>query len=327
MSSAPVMSTVATRFPNGSTPSTWPLVIGYGGGVNAGQKSSGLSVVGQVRSARSPPEFVMAKSRAERRPHRVGDDVALERLAEPPVDATAGVRSRDGPVGRADRQGQDRTQRGVERVDPGLDGRVGRDAGVPRLVEVGRPVDDPAALHVDEDPDAQEAHARLRFSTARTPFGRSETTWKFVWSPMTTSTFSTPSARSISGPVGSVTVPAVRAFVADRHDRRHVLPLPGDPGRLGVHRLERVGHVERPERPGLRQLGDVGVREADDRRTGVPGRSARPSTSSTRPACSRRRPRCWTRRSRSRRAGSARCGGTAPRGRSCGCRARRSRSP
>ena len=62
MSSVPLMSTVATRFPNGSTPSTWPRVIGYGGGVNAGQKSSGLSVVGQVRSARSPPEFVMAKS-------------------------------------------------------------------------------------------------------------------------------------------------------------------------------------------------------------------------------------------------------------------------
>ncbi len=37
-------------------------MIGYGGGVNAGQKSLGLSVVGQVRSARSPPAFVIAKS-------------------------------------------------------------------------------------------------------------------------------------------------------------------------------------------------------------------------------------------------------------------------
>ena len=49
-------------FPNGSTPSTWPRVIGYGGGVNAGQKSPGLSTAGHVRSARRPPEFVIAKS-------------------------------------------------------------------------------------------------------------------------------------------------------------------------------------------------------------------------------------------------------------------------
>src|SRR5204862_6325865 len=61
-SSAPLTVRVTTMFPNGSSVSTWPRVIGYGGGVYDGQKSFGLSVVGQVRSARSPPEFVSAKS-------------------------------------------------------------------------------------------------------------------------------------------------------------------------------------------------------------------------------------------------------------------------
>ena len=56
-------------------------MIGYGGGVNAGQKSPGLSVAGHVRSARRPPEFVIAKSVVVRRAHRVGHDVADERLA------------------------------------------------------------------------------------------------------------------------------------------------------------------------------------------------------------------------------------------------------
>ena len=32
-SSAPLMLTVNTTLPNGSTASTWPRVIGYGGGV------------------------------------------------------------------------------------------------------------------------------------------------------------------------------------------------------------------------------------------------------------------------------------------------------
>ena len=61
-SSAPLTGSVTTMLPNGSTPSTWPRVIGYGGGVKAGQKSLGLSVAGHVRSARRPPELVIAKS-------------------------------------------------------------------------------------------------------------------------------------------------------------------------------------------------------------------------------------------------------------------------
>ena len=40
-----------------------------------------------------------------------------------------------------------------------------------------------------------------------------------LWSPMTTSTFSTPSAMSISGPVAVVQRPVVRAFVPERDDR------------------------------------------------------------------------------------------------------------
>ncbi len=59
-SSAPFTCSVTTMFPKGSTPSTWPRVIGNGGGVYSGQKSSGLSVVGHVRSARRPPELVIA---------------------------------------------------------------------------------------------------------------------------------------------------------------------------------------------------------------------------------------------------------------------------
>src|SRR5262245_29988963 len=49
----------------------------------------------------------------------------------------------------------------------------------------------------------------LRFSVTRTPFGRVVATWMSVWSPMTASTFTTLSARSTSGPVGLVSVPAV----------------------------------------------------------------------------------------------------------------------
>ena len=60
--SAPLTGRVTTMLPNGRTVSTWPREIGNGGGVNGGQKSLGLSVVGQVRSARKPPELVMAKS-------------------------------------------------------------------------------------------------------------------------------------------------------------------------------------------------------------------------------------------------------------------------
>src|SRR5262245_52493078 len=58
----PETPAVTTVLPNGSTVNTWPFVIGNGGGVKAGQKSLEVSVVGQVRASRSPPEFVIAKS-------------------------------------------------------------------------------------------------------------------------------------------------------------------------------------------------------------------------------------------------------------------------
>src|SRR5213596_4044390 len=61
-SSAPLTVNVTTMFPNGSSVSTWPRVIGKGGGVYAGQKSPEMSDVGQVKSERSPPEFVIANS-------------------------------------------------------------------------------------------------------------------------------------------------------------------------------------------------------------------------------------------------------------------------
>src|SRR5512145_2860562 len=61
-SSAPFTSSLVTILANGSIASTCPRVIKYGGGVYGGQKSLELSVVGHVRSARMPPELVMAKS-------------------------------------------------------------------------------------------------------------------------------------------------------------------------------------------------------------------------------------------------------------------------
>src|SRR5687767_4874227 len=73
LSSAPLTSSVTTTFPNGSTVRTWPRVIAYlpvasGTGYTLlgplpRQKSLGFGSVaptGQVRSARRPPEFVMA---------------------------------------------------------------------------------------------------------------------------------------------------------------------------------------------------------------------------------------------------------------------------
>src|SRR5207249_2602366 len=62
LSSEPFTVSVVTTLPNGSTVSTWPREIRYGGGVYGGQKSLGLSVVGQVRASRRPPELVTAKS-------------------------------------------------------------------------------------------------------------------------------------------------------------------------------------------------------------------------------------------------------------------------
>ncbi len=60
-SSAPFTVIVTTMFPNGSTASDWPRVIGYGGGENDGQKSPAqVRALGHVRSARRPPEFVIA---------------------------------------------------------------------------------------------------------------------------------------------------------------------------------------------------------------------------------------------------------------------------
>src|SRR5262245_39157548 len=59
-SSSPFTESVTTMFPNGSRVSDCPRVIGYGGGVNDEQKSPTRSTLGHVRSARRPPEFVIA---------------------------------------------------------------------------------------------------------------------------------------------------------------------------------------------------------------------------------------------------------------------------
>ena len=59
----------------------------------------------------------------------------------PPGDCSAGVGARDEPRRVADRRAEDRRELRVQLVDPRLDGRIGRDPDVPRLVEVGRLVD------------------------------------------------------------------------------------------------------------------------------------------------------------------------------------------
>ena len=85
--------------PNGRSASDWPRVIEERRrGVAGGQKSPLMSGSGQVRSARSPPELVIAKSTpigGVRRAHGVRHDIADEGLTEPPVAVAALV----GPAG------------------------------------------------------------------------------------------------------------------------------------------------------------------------------------------------------------------------------------
>src|SRR5918996_4167518 len=60
LSWAPVIVTVDTTLPNGSTASTWPRVIRNGGGVDTGQKPVPPPAAGQVSRSRRPPELVIA---------------------------------------------------------------------------------------------------------------------------------------------------------------------------------------------------------------------------------------------------------------------------
>src|SRR6266850_1925895 len=60
--SAPVTVNVTDTFPNGSTPRTDPRVTGNGGGEIPVGQNPPVPAPGQVRSARRPPEFVIAKS-------------------------------------------------------------------------------------------------------------------------------------------------------------------------------------------------------------------------------------------------------------------------
>ena len=152
--------------------------------MNAGQKSAALSVVGHVRSARRPPEFVIAKSIAVEAvgtpSQRVRDDIADERLAQPTVHATArserGMDTDELPITTL----SIRRELRVELVDPRLDPRVRRDADVPRPVEVGGLVDDVRAPRSTTIRIRVKRTPLLRFSVTSTPFGRTVTTWRFV---------------------------------------------------------------------------------------------------------------------------------------------------
>ena len=93
----------------------------------------GGHAAGHVRSARRPPEFVIANwSLSHTRPHRVGDDVAARATRRPPVDRRAAQASARGTRLRRfpDLHVEDRRQLRVECVDLRLDLGVGRDAVV-----------------------------------------------------------------------------------------------------------------------------------------------------------------------------------------------------
>src|ERR671934_258847 len=152
--------------------------MGYGGGVYAGQKSLGLSVVGQVRSARRPPEFVIANWTP------IG--AYFVRIASVTTLPTSDSHVRPCPFPHW-------SARGMNFVEVSMVSRT-RVKRIPLL----------------------------RLSVTSTPFGRVETTWKSVWSPTTASTFETLSARSTSGPVGAVSVPAV----APRWPIATIVPMP-----------------------------------------------------------------------------------------------------
>src|SRR5262245_53188109 len=62
LSWGPVTVALTAKLPNGRTEITCPIVIGNGGGVDGGQNPAPPPAAGQVRSARRPPEFVIAKS-------------------------------------------------------------------------------------------------------------------------------------------------------------------------------------------------------------------------------------------------------------------------
>ena len=151
---------------------------------------------------------------------------------------------------------------------------------------------------------------RAGFSVTSTPFGRSAITWKSLWSPMTTSTFlSAVGDVDRAAPVGCVSVPAVAPCGRGRRSPSTPFRCATSPPRRSPRRAGRSRGTDRAD-PGRAELGVSAVREADD-----PDREtaelARSSTAPTPAASSRRRRRRSTTRIGSRRAGSARPGGTA----------------
>ena len=128
--------------------------------------------------------------------------------------------------------------------------RVRRDADVPRLVEVRGLVDDAVLAVADDDPHPREAEALAAVLGDEHPFGRVVRTCWSVWSPMTTSTLMTPSARSTSGPVGAVRRAAGGAEVSDRDDR---VRLGASLAASALTAAVEFRDVERIERAGLHQ--------------------------------------------------------------------------
>ena len=193
----------------------------------------------------------------------------------------------------------------LQRVDLRLDRRVGRDADVQRLVEVGRLVDDALLARADHEPHAREAEALapvLGHEHAVRP--RRQHLLVGVVADHDVDVRRRRRRGRRAGPVGSVSVPAVapRWPIATTASI-FFASLAASALTASVE----LRDVERIERARLRQRRDVVVREADDADLDAVLERERRATATTPPASCRSRRRCSTRRTGSSPAGSAAC--------------------
>ena len=255
-------------FPNGRRARDWPRVIRNGGGREARAE---VARDVRVRAGQVGPEAArvgdgeLDADRLVRRAHGVRHDIADEGLAEA-ADVVAALVEPCDRLGRGpDLRVQDRRELCGQLVDLGLDGRdpaSGRSStacGSRPSCRRRRPCRLPTTrrIRVNRRP-------LPRFSVTRTPFERRELTCRSLWSPMTASTLTTPSARSINGPVGFGHRAGRRALVAEGDDHVGLL---GDPGCLGIDRRQDGSNLEGSEVAREDDFRRGFGREADERRS------------------------------------------------------------
>src|SRR2546427_11509477 len=76
LSSAPFTVSVVTTLPNGSTVSTWPRVIRYGGGGDGGEETAWVFGGGGGRGGRRAARVGVAEGEATGGPHQARGPVA-----------------------------------------------------------------------------------------------------------------------------------------------------------------------------------------------------------------------------------------------------------